>query len=155
MVLSFFFIGGWSSACLPPLAIPRLLTRTSFHTSIPPPPHSHLHTALIAAHERGPKGRRRKRTALANAGKSFFKALGLPIRAVLGGVRKLFSLARGGRRKKGGEQAGGMIGQHPHRPVTFVDLDALSEEQRALVEETYQGAYAWAVCVCFVQFGLS
>lgn len=69
--------------------------------------------------------------------------LGLPIKTVLGGLRKLLSLAKGGRgraaRGRKGPQA--VIGQHPHRPVTFVDLDALGEEERGMVEETYQGAW--------------
>lgn len=77
---------------------------------------------------------------LAKAGKTFFKVLGLPITTVLGGLRKLFSLATGGHRR-GGQQQQQREGPRAigHRPVTYIDLEALTEEQRALVEETYQG----------------
>ena len=100
-----------------------------------------VHPDSAAATTNG-RQRGKKRATLANAGKAVFKVLGLPIKTVLGGLRKLLSLAKGGRGRagRGGKGPQAVIGQHPHRPVTFVDLDALGEEERGMVEETYQGA---------------
>lgn len=116
-------------------------------------------TAMIVHPEEGKRrhgGKGRKRAALANAGKAVFKVLGLPIKTVVGGIRKLLSLATGGGRRRKGRNAGGASssggpalidgGHPPRRPATCVDLDALGAEERALVEETYQGALSVYVC---------
>lgn len=90
--------------------------------------------------------RRRKRYLLVDAGKSIFKVINLPLKHVLGGLRKLFLKVRRNKVEKyhqqeHGEEAAPETTRTTKKPrvATFVDLDQLTAEETAIVEEVYQG----------------